>query len=92
MNGRGPLTSQELECLEMFELFDVCGIHNELLLKSNVKRWEYKLYGGRPELYPQDRKALFAMMQFKADKIRYDEEHAEKRAAVQQKLAKMRGR
>jgi hypothetical protein len=92
MNGEGhseDLSLQEWECLEMFLLFEA-GVKNDLLLKTNVKEWEYKLHGGRPEFYPQDRKALLAMVSFKNEKNRRDQNRSLKKQQLDQKLAKMR--
>lgn len=90
MEGQQVLiTKQEWECLEMFVLFEA-GVKNDLLLKCNVKEWEYKLYGGRPELYPQDRKALVTMIQFRNEKTKHDTIKSAKHAQLKQKLASMR--
>lgn len=86
MFGKGGLTKQELECFEMFQLFEA-GASNELILKTNIKKWEYCLYGGRPEFYPQDRKALFTMIQFRNEQIHHDQKHAEKQTLMKQKMA-----
>lgn len=88
-NGKGNLTGQEWECVEMFILFE-SGVKNELLLKSNVKEWEYKLYGGRPEFYPQDRKALLSMIKIRNEKTERDAKRQQSKAALQQRLGKMR--
>lgn len=87
-NEEGNLTKQEWECVEMFVLFEA-GVKNELLLKTNVKEWEYKLYGGRPEFYPQDRKALITMIKFRNEKVQHDSLKASKQAGLKQRLAKM---
>jgi hypothetical protein len=84
------LTKQELECLEMFQLYESRGA--DLILKTNVKKWEYKLYGGRPEFYPQDRRALFTMQKFRLEKQEHDRKHAEIKQRMQQKMAEMQGR
>lgn len=73
----------------MFVLFEN-GIKNELLLKTNVKEWEYKLYGGRPELYPQDRRALMAMIQFRNERTKKDQNRMVKKQEVQKRLSQMR--
>jgi hypothetical protein len=88
-DGTGNLTRQEWECIEMFVLFEA-GVKNELLLKTNVKEWEYKLYGGRPEFYPQDRKAIVTMLQIRAEQTQHKNQKAVKQAELKQKLAKMR--
>lgn len=67
----------------MFQLYESGGA--QLILKSNVKKWEYKLHGGRPEFYPQDRKALFTMQKFRYDKQERDRKHAELKTKMQQK-------
>lgn len=87
--GHGNLTKQEWECVEMFVLFEA-GVKNDLLLKTHVKEWEYKLYGGRPELYPQDRKALMTMLKFRQEQTQHDAKKQQSKAALQQRLAKMR--
>lgn len=86
--GRGKLSRQELECLEMFQLYESGG--QNLILKSNIKKWEYKLYGGRPEFYPQDRLALFTMMKFRSDKLEHERKHAAKQAEMQRRLGQMK--
>lgn len=73
----------------MFVLFEA-GVKNDLLLKSNVKEWEYKLYGGRPELYPQDRTALIAMVKFRTEKNEHDAKRAQNKAELKQRLAQRR--
>lgn len=88
-NGKGNLTVQEWECVEMFILFEA-GVKNELLLKTNVKEWEYKLYGGRPEFYPQDRKALLTMVKIRNQQIERNAKKQQSKNALQQRLAKMR--
>lgn len=67
----------------MFQLYESGG--QNLILKSNVKKWEYKLYGGRPEFYPQDRMALFTMQRFRQEK----QEHDKKRTLTKQRMAEM---
>lgn len=74
----------------MFQLWDL-GVKSDLLLKNHVKKWEYKLYGGRPELYPQDRTALLAMTQFKNDKMEHDQKHLQKQQQMKQRFAQMHG-
>jgi len=81
----GKISKQELEVLEMFRLFDT-GAHELALLKTNVKKWEYLLYGGRPEVYPQDRKAMLALVQFKNERIQKEQKHAEAREKMAQKM------
>ena len=85
MYGSARLTKQEVECYEMFELFDA-GAH-DLILKTNIKQWERVMYGGRPELYPQDRKALFTMLRFKAENT----QARQKKAKALAELQKMKG-
>lgn len=74
-----------MECLEMFQLYDSGG--HDLILKTNVKKWEYKLYGGRPEFYPQDRLALFTMLKFKGERADHDRKHTLKQAEMKKRLA-----
>lgn len=88
--GHGYLSKQEWECVELFVLFEA-GVKNDLLLKTNVKEWEYKLYGGRPEFYPQDRKALVTMLKIRGEQTKHKTEKAQKQNELKQKLAKMRG-
>jgi hypothetical protein len=88
-NGQGNLTKREWECLEMFVLFEA-GVKNDLLLKVNVKEWEYKLYGGRPEFYPEDRKAIITMQGFRSEINQHKTNKATKHAELKQKLARMR--
>lgn len=85
MYGKGLLTKQELECFEMFQLHESGA--SQLILKTNLKKWEYKLYGGRPEFYPQDRKALLTMIQFRNDKNEHDRKRAEKQQKMKQYLS-----
>lgn len=85
MDGKGALTKQELECLQMFQLYESGG--TELILKTNLKKWEYKLYGGRPEFYPQDRIALFTMQKMRMETQAHAAKHEEKKALMKQKMA-----
>lgn len=73
----------------MLILFEA-GVKDDLLLKCNVKDWEYKLYGGRPEFYPQDRKALMSMLKFRQQQKEHEAKKQQSKAALQQRLAKMR--
>jgi hypothetical protein len=74
------LTKQEIECYEMFALFDT-GAH-DLILKTNIKQWEYILYNGRPELYPQDRKAIFSLLKLKNQKAQAEQKKKDALAAM----------
>ena len=85
MFDTGRITNQELECLEMFRLFDA-GAHELAMLKTNIKKWEYKLYGGRPEVYPQDRKAILTLLQFKQERIEKEQKHAETKQRMEEKM------
>lgn len=67
----------------MFQLYESGG--QSLILKTNVKRWEYKLYGGRPEFYPQDRMALLTMQKFRQER----QEHDRKRTLTRQRMVEM---
>lgn len=87
--GKGNLTKQEWETVEMFVLFEA-GVKNDLLLKTHVKEWEYLLYGGRPELYPQDRKAILTMLKIRQDQTERNAKKQQSKVALQQRLAKMR--
>ncbi len=71
----------------MFRLFDT-GAHELALLKTNVKKWEYLLYGnnGRPEVYPQDRKAMLALVQFKNERIQKEQKHAQAKEKMAQRM------
>lgn len=91
MYDKGRLTKQELECLEMFRLFDA-GAHDLAMLKTNVKKWEYKLYGGRPEVYPQDRKAILTLLQFKQERIEREQKRMNKEQEMEQKRREVLGR
>jgi hypothetical protein len=69
----------------MFRLFDT-GAHEMALLKTNVKKWEYILYGGRPEVYPEDRRAMLTLLQFKRERIEKEQKHAQTKERMQQKM------
>lgn len=85
------LSQQELEVFEMFRLFDA-GAH-ELVMKVNMKKWEYVLYNGvRPELYPQDKTALFTLIKFKNDRIVKEQKKVQKEAEMQEKKKQFLGR
>lgn len=73
----------------MFQLWEAGA--RELILKSHVKKWEYKMYGGRPELYPQDRRALLTMIQFRNEKIAHDQKHVEAQQKMKQRLTTIGG-
>jgi hypothetical protein len=84
------LSRQEIECFEMFQMFDK-GAY-DLMMKINIKRWEYVLYGGkRPELYPQDKKALFAMIKFKEDRLGNEKKRIAKQQEMKQKRTQILG-
>jgi hypothetical protein len=87
--GKGNVSKQELECLEMFHLFNA-GVNDTLLLKSQVKRWEYVLYGGRPEFYPQDRKCLLTLLELKREKEEHDRKREEEQARMKERMAASR--
>jgi hypothetical protein len=88
MYDNSQLSQQEIECLEMFQMFDK-GAH-ELILKMNLKKWEYVLYNGvRPELYPQDKIALFTMLRFKNDRMEKEQKKIQKEAEIQQRKNSM---
>jgi hypothetical protein len=74
----------------MFRLFDT-GAHEMALLKTNVKKWEYILYGGRPEVYPQDRRAMLTLLQFKRERIEKEQKHAQTKEAMKQKMKSLGG-
>lgn len=69
----------------MFTLFET-GAHELAMLKTNLKRWEYVLYGGRPEVYPQDRKAILTLLQFKQERIEHEQKHMQKQEEMRQKM------
>jgi hypothetical protein len=69
----------------MFRLFDT-GAHELALLKTNVKKWEYLLYGGRTEVYPQDRKAMLTLLQYKQQRIEKEQKHAQAKEKMAQKM------
>jgi hypothetical protein len=48
-------------------------------MKTNIKRWEIAVHGGRPELYPQDRIALLTLYDY------YNEGVEMKKAATSSK-------
>jgi hypothetical protein len=73
----------------MFQLWEAGG--RELILKSHVKKWEYIQYGGRPELYPQDRRALLTMIQFRNEKTEHDQKHLEAQQKMKQRLTTIGG-
>lgn len=85
MYDTGKISKQELEVLEMFRLFDT-GAHELALLKTNVKKWEYVLYGGRPEVYPQDLKAMLTLLQFKNERIQKEQKKVDKQHAMKERM------
>lgn len=85
MYDHAMISKQELECYEMFRLFDA-GAHELAMLKTNVKKWEYVLYGGRPEVYPQDKKAILTLLQFKQERIEHEQKRMQKREEMQGKM------
>lgn len=85
MRDRGMLNKQEQECYEMFRIYDT-GAHDLAALKTNVKKHEYILYGGRPEFYPEDRKAILTLLQFKRERIDIEQRHAETKERMQNKM------
>ena len=85
MYDTGKISKQEYEVLEMFRLFDA-GAHELALMKTNIKKWEYDLYGGRPEVYPQDRRAMLTLLQFKNERIQKEQKKVDKQQAMKEKM------
>lgn len=89
MLDKANVSRQELECYEMFQLFDT-GAHELALLKSHIKHWEYLLYGGRKEVYPQDRKAILTLLQFKNERIEKEQRSVQKKQEIEERIKRMR--
>lgn len=85
MYDNSKLSKVELECLDMFKLFDA-GAHELALLKTHVKQWEYLLYGGRPEVYPEDRKAMLTLLEFKRQRIEKEKKRDEAKQRMQERM------
>jgi hypothetical protein len=64
----------------MFRLFTSQAY--DLMLKTNVKRWERVLYGGRPEFYPEDKKMMFTLLEFRNQR----QERGRKRAEAESRM------
>lgn len=90
MFDKGRLSQQEVECLDMFRVYDT-GAHDLAALKTHVKKWEYVLHGGRPEFYPQDRKAMLTLLEFKNQRLEREEKRMKKQQEMKEKMNKMRG-
>lgn len=93
MSDRPILTQQELECWEMFQIYET-GAHELAALKTHVKQWEYVLYGsgGRPEFYPQDRHAILTLLQFKNERIEKEQKSLQKKQEIEERMKRMRAR
>jgi len=83
-DDKSDLTKQDLECLELFRLYDAGAF--DLILKTNIKKWEYLLYGGRKEFYPEDRKAIYTLLQFKNKRVSNEQKKAETEARIKQRM------
>lgn len=86
-NNNNNLTREVLEYIEMFQMFDK-GAY-DLLMKINVKKWEYSLYGGRLELYPQDKRVLYTMIKFRNERVQKERKRADKEQEMKQKMKSM---
>jgi hypothetical protein len=67
------MTRGQYEAWESFKMYQQGGL--EMYMVTNIKKWEFVLYGGkRPEFYPEDRKAIFALLLILAEKQQREEQ------------------